>query len=760
LNGNRLWLPEAGIDSGGSAARQPRYSNGHKFVVASNGVRHVVWSYSDHVVYQRYYPSTGAWTPETTIFNTSPATQYPSIALDADGTTIHVGTGVLNYNVGGQYYHIFYKKCAPTTSGNGGWDTTVDVCSQNHESQRVVQGPSIACGPNHQVVISWDEYTNATRGVGFREVLNGTWQNATLLDGNSTYYRYCSSICTYQNGDVFVGYTTQHPGQGYLRIWTVRRIGGIWQAPEDATTSGLQWGDSCCVAVDPTTQYPHVVFHGATSSGATHIYHNWRAGSGWQSTPDIASTPTGTRPCYLPSCEFKPSGELQCAWYAWPESKTKYHVAFNEWSSGSWGTPIWLTDTNGIYDDQYPSITTDAYGRTYVVYARSANYSLYGRMEGLHDVGTDSITRPLASYLVPGWKIPPAARIKNYGPNPEGPFDVKFTVVGNSYSSTKSVSSLAAGATTTVVFDSLTLDTIGSFTAKCSTMLAGDELMSDNKGTAPYQGCTFINFFDLDSGKLTPAPASGKWDYGKPVSPWAFPPMDTAVWGNRLNGNYDPSEKCTLTSPTYVTLKATPVVAFQHNFDTQADRDGGNFSYWTNIDGWQLLTPSGGKAYSGSVFALGQSGWSGGPSGWNQSVFEIPLAANKQFKVRWRFAADADDVVSHGWLIDEVAGVRCNLAPPPPEGGLQPGDSVISELDISPNPVRGPGQVSYTLLKDCPVSIKLYDVTGALAARLATNGFNEGVHTAAMDASKLHHGVYFLTIAGQGDIKTTKVIIE
>jgi len=235
--------------------------------------------------------------------------------------------------------------------------------------------------------------------------------------------------------------------------------------------------------------------------------------------------------------------------------------------------------------------------------------------------------------------------------------------------------------------------------------------------------------------------------------------MDDTVWGNRLNGYYGNSESDTLTSPTYKAAQDTPVVAFQHSFSTESLMDGGNLAYYSTKTGstWIVLTPSAGLGYGGTVSALGQSGWSGNSSGWKQSVFQIPVNKDTQFQVRWRFASGPTNNSYRGWLLDEVAGIGCDLAGGGPPLGSGP---VIDTLKVSPNPVRGYGQVSYTLLKGCNVSIKLYDASGRLALRVPTSGFKKGKNTARLDASGLARGVYFVKVAGETDTKTTKVIIE
>jgi hypothetical protein len=374
-----------------------------------------------------------------------------------------------------------------------------------------------------------------------------------------------------------------------------------------------------------------------------------------------------------------------------------------------------------------------------------------------NDAGVHRLLMPAGSYVDPGKKVPPTALVKNFGTSFQDSFRVVFTVDPCAYVDTETVFNMAPGETCLVWGRCCTL-VVGLYTVRCSTMLDGDENPDNDTATAIAQGCNFDNFFDHTDGDLVASP-SGTWTRGVPTL-WVWPPMDSLVWGDRVNGYYDNDEDSKLTSPTYEALQNNPAIAFQHNFCTEASHDGGNFSYSTNNgSSWTTLSTCAGLGYNSVVSALGDdSGWSGGPSGWNQSVFTIPVDDGDTFKVRWRFASDASGT-SYGWLIDEVAGIGCDT-PPGTDRPPQRGDSIIATLDFSPNPVHGDGQLSYTLLKDCNVTIKLYDATGALVAPLVTSGFKKGVHTAAMDASRLKSGVYFVMIAGKGDVKSTKVTIE
>lgn len=86
-----------------------------------------------------------------------------------------------------------------------------------------------------------------------------------------------------------------------------------------------------------------------------------------------------------------------------------------------------------------------------------------------NDVGTASLD--IASLMVPG-SVAPKATVKNFGSATQT-FNVTMTITPGGYTSTKTVTGLAAGATYQVTFDGW-VATIGSFTCKAYTQLAGD----------------------------------------------------------------------------------------------------------------------------------------------------------------------------------------------------------------------------------------------------------------------------------------------
>jgi hypothetical protein len=154
---------------------------------------------------------------------------------------------------------------------------------------------------------------------------------------------------------------------------------------------------------------------------------------------------------------------------------------------------------------------------------------------------------------------------------------------------------------------------------------------------------------------------------------------------------------------------------------------------------------------------MGDSGWSGNSSGWNQSVFTIPVGDNSTFWVRWRFKSDGGNNL-YGWLIDEVAGVGCARMAFRRDHGVK--DTLALSVRFTPGPGRGIGVVNYNVPTAGSFSVKLYNLTGALMARLAEGSNRKGPSTARLDARGLAAGVYFVKLACDGAAMTAKVVLN
>jgi len=316
------WTDEVRISTN-SDSNETYLTNGHKVVFGSDGVGHVVWWGSktgNRVYYARYYPGSG-WTGQLVL---STSGSNPSIALDADGKSIHVAWWGYK-KVGKCSYHVFYQKCVPTSSGTGGWvGSPVDIC-QTHTNDRYHQYPALACPPApNSVVVTWQEQVGSSvwgdAAIGFRACASGTWSNQLQLDGPSTLPRILPSISVAPNGNVFVGYYgKQSAAQAYFHVYVKSRVGSSWQQTEDATPTATSVNYYYLdIDANPQTGNPHIVCHSCLDSGGRlwRIYHNYRKAGLWL-TPRLVYDPgpgdTNRIDCQ-PSLTFTPEGKAYVAW--------------------------------------------------------------------------------------------------------------------------------------------------------------------------------------------------------------------------------------------------------------------------------------------------------------------------------------------------------------------------------------------------------------------------------------------------------------
>ncbi|MEO0108666.1 MAG: T9SS type A sorting domain-containing protein, partial [candidate division WOR-3 bacterium] len=81
-------------------------------------------------------------------------------------------------------------------------------------------------------------------------------------------------------------------------------------------------------------------------------------------------------------------------------------------------------------------------------------------------------------------------------------------------------------------------------------------------------------------------------------------------------------------------------------------------------------------------------------------------------------------------------------------------------LRIAPNPFSGTTTISYTLPSAGPMSLRLYDVTGALVATLVEGLRPAGSSALSVSRSALTSGIYLLKLSTGNTTLTQKLIIE
>ncbi len=349
-----VWTPEALVtsDPGG---RNTYANNGHKAVYGAGGVGHLVWA-GPGIGSNRYDPSSG-WGADYQVSQTG---GEPSVALDADGTTIHVIW---------RDSYLGYRKCTRKADGSDEWGPVTSLYTRQGALT-----PSVACvpgEPNH-VVVCWRERFRSGGGwidaVGFIECINGVWSTPIRLDSTTTNFRSWTSIGVAQNGDVFISYTTG------TQVYVKTRHNGVWGTTVHVTPDLS--ADRCyqpSIEVNPNTGNPHIVFLRVhvtqvnkkvkdTTSAVYHVYRNSQGA--WQSPEEVSVPRHGGGACLampMPTMSFASAGQAYATWCEYFLS-ADHGVLYSYCPSegGAWGAPVWLTaNRSGYYCDDYPHMAVN-----------------------------------------------------------------------------------------------------------------------------------------------------------------------------------------------------------------------------------------------------------------------------------------------------------------------------------------------------------------------------------------------------------------
>jgi len=141
------------------------------------------------------------------------------------------------------------------------------------------------------------------------------------------------------------------------------------------------------------------------------------------------------------------------------------------------------------------------------------------------------------------------------------------------------------------------------------------------------------------------------WQWGTPTQTTAHSGVN--VWATNLAGQYPNNANYALkTEPIFIGTNAS--LTFWHLLGCESGWDGGNVSVSTNGGStWNIITPTSGGSYITNITALGEPGFSGGPTSWTQVTFNLDQYSNNEIVIRWHFGSDTS-VTGIGWFIDDV----------------------------------------------------------------------------------------------------------
>lgn len=76
-----------------------------------------------------------------------------------------------------------------------------------------------------------------------------------------------------------------------------------------------------------------------------------------------------------------------------------------------------------------------------------------------------------------------------------------------------------------------------------------------------------------------------------------------------------------------------------------------------------------------------------------------------------------------------------------------------------PNPFNNSTNIEFSLQKEMPITLQVFDIAGRLVGNLASGMHASGEHTVAWDAQGVSSGIYFVNLTAGGHTKTSKMVL-
>jgi hypothetical protein len=162
-------------------------------------------------------------------------------------------------------------------------------------------------------------------------------------------------------------------------------------------------------------------------------------------------------------------------------------------------------------------------------------------------------------------------------------------------------------------------------------------------------GTSGVNLdFETSNGNFI---SESGWVWGVPTQTTAH--SGTHLWCTGLSGQYPNNANYTLKTPP-IMIGSNATLSFWHELFCESGWDGGNISVSTNGgSSWTIIPPTSGGSYIQNITALGEPGFSAGPTNWTQVTFDLNQFANQEIIIKWHFGSDTS-VQGNGWFIDDV----------------------------------------------------------------------------------------------------------
>jgi hypothetical protein len=715
----------------------------------------------------------------------------PSGALDS-GASVTPACSTYNYGTTSASYPVRMKI-------GTGYNQTANVSNQAPGSRAYVTFPSWAAGPRGSIAVSCSTELSAdtshandrqtgsvqvnVQDVGVTRIIVPTG----ALDSGAAVTPACS---TYNSGTVTESYTVRMKiGTGYNQTASVSS-----QAPGARSyVTFPSWAASPrgSNAVSCSTEL-------ATDANRA---NDRQSGSVQVNVHDVGGTkfiaPTGAIDSGMsvtPACSLYNSGTGTESYSARMRIGSFYNQTASVSSHGA-GTRIYVT---------FPTWSVQQSPGTYTVRCStelatdqvSANNrttdSVQVQQPGTHDVSCTLIIAP-AGTIDSATALAPACSVYNSG-NRSETYNVRMRI-GTGYNQTASVSSQAPGARTYVTFPSWTPGPRGSVAVSCSTELATDANLANDRQTGSVQ----VNVHDVACSHLL-APV-GTVDSGSSVVPACSTYNSGTVSESytvrmRVGSFYDQTASVSshgagtriyITFPTWSVQQSPGTYTVCCSTELAADANPANDPQTGNVTvvvhdvgAIAIITPAGGID-SGTVVTP-------------QAVVQNSGTASEDFQVRLliepayvdsqtvNLAAGAVDTVSFADWIAGPLGLLALKCTTLLTGDLNPANDFVQDSVLvspftdmekgqpdlprafvlegpKPNPFAQQTMICYGLPHRSHVALGLYSVTGKLLKTLVNRSQPPGYYSLLATDYLLPEGIYLLR-AELGDVSFTRKLVK